>query len=223
MSRLSAVFADRTAAGFELAESVALVGPARPLVVAVPLAGVEVAAPVATRLGCRLSMAPVRRITTVGDDVRVRSFGAVGPEGVAALDESAVCELSLSERYVERAVARSSAALEGWMGRWRGSTDWMAEDLGGVDVVIVDDLANDAHALAAAADLARARGARSITAAVPAATAEAANMLELSVDRLVCLLTENRPLDPADCFAAAEPPTERTVNRWLRESAGRFG
>ena len=215
MSRTTACFPDRRTAGRALAEAVEALSPARPVVLAVPCGGVLAAAPVAARLGCRLHPLLVRRLAVPADPAV--GFGAVSADGVAVLDDALVRGLNLSSEELDTVAGGTLAVLR----RWRTLFGpFLHGALADRDVVLIDDVMIGGHSMQAAADAVRDAGAATVTAAVPVATAAAANRLEASVDRLICLITESLPdLRPESCFPDEPEPGEQEVLRTLRRVA----
>lgn len=159
-----AIFADRAAAGRELAESLAAWKGADAVVFGIPRGGVVVAAEVARALGAALAVVVVRKLGApnreeyamgaIADEVRVVHDDAVRAEGVTS-DQLAAVE----ER--ERRELRRRSALFAASG----------VDIAGRTAIVVDDgVATGATAVAACLAL-RAHGAGRIVLAVPVAPA----------------------------------------------------
>lgn len=160
-----ALFADRAAAGTELATALESWRGHDCVVYGIPRGGVVVAAAVARALGLPLSSAVVRKIGApsheeyalgaIADDVRVLDDRAVRaahvtPEQLASVEDR------------ERVELRRRDALFGAV----------HDDLEGLTAIVVDDgIATGATATAACLSL-KARGADSIILAVPVAPAE---------------------------------------------------
>ena len=110
--RRRAKFADRDEAGLLLAEQLAGMDLAAPLVLALPRGGVPVAAQIARRLDAPLDVAFVRKLGAPGEPEL--AIGAVGdgdpPEIV--LNALLVEERGVSTEFITSAAARELAALE---------------------------------------------------------------------------------------------------------------
>lgn len=172
-----AIFADRTAAGRELASALAHWRDSGAVVAGIPRGGVVVAAEVARALHLRLIAAVVRKlgapdreefaVGAIADDVRVLSEYARRP-GVVTPDQLAAVEKA------ERAELRRRTDLFGDIGEVTATT-----------VIVVDDgIATGATATAACRSL-KARGAARVVLAAPVAPAEWTPEPE-AVDEYVC-------------------------------------
>src|SRR5438445_12876063 len=95
-------FADRAAAGRELAEALRPLGLERPLVCAVPRGGVLVAAPIAEALDGELDVVVVRKVGAPGNPEL--GLGAVGATGPPVLDEHLVSSRRVPEAFLELGV-----------------------------------------------------------------------------------------------------------------------
>ncbi|WP_214467084.1 phosphoribosyltransferase [Microbacterium flavescens] len=173
-----ALFADRTAAGTELAGALQAWSGEDVVVFGIPRGGIVVAAAVARPLGLPLAAAVVRKlgapsheefaVGAIAGDVRVVNAaaleaGRVTPEQLASVEDR------------ERAELQRRGAL------FRGEAD-----IEGRTAIVVDDgIATGATATAACLSL-RSRGAKSIVLAVPVAPADWTPDAD-AVDEYVCL------------------------------------
>lgn len=159
-----AIFADRAAAGRELAGALEEWRDSDAVVAGIPRGGVVVAAAVARALGLTLTAVVVRKlgapdheefaVGAIADDVRVLNEHATRP-GIVTAEQLASVEAN------ERAELRRRADLFG-----RG------EEVAGRAVIVVDDgIATGATATAACRSV-KARGAERVVLAVPVAPAE---------------------------------------------------
>ncbi|MFC7326833.1 phosphoribosyltransferase [Marinactinospora rubrisoli] len=179
-------FRDRTQAGELLAERLTGLGLDRPYVLALPRGGVQVAVPVARALSAPLDVLVVRKIGAPGNPEL--GIGAVTAHGPVLLDTERAARLGVDRHALlhtvehERAEARRRLLIyrEG-----RGEPE-----VGGRDVIVVDDgLATGVTARAALRDLAD-RNPASTRLAVPvgSAAALAAARHGSDCDEVVCLL-----------------------------------
>ncbi len=184
-SKGASMFADRDAAGRELARHLLALRDQAPVVLALPRGGVPVAAPIAEALNAPLDLMLVRKIGVPGH--RDLAVGAIaGPDGetivinpdVAAmerLDEGDIERLAVPERAELR--RRQTLYLKGRM----------PIGLAGRTVILVDDgIATGATARAALLQIRRAMPTR-IVLAVPVASAEAVAALRPCADDIICL------------------------------------
>lgn len=174
-------FKDRADAGRELARGLRGSLPQPVLVAAVPRGGLAVALPVAEALGAPLVVAHARKLTApVSPEF---AFGAVDLDGEILLDRLSVHELGLEPEDVERARERAWATLRSRVDPdpARRLDSWLPRAL-----VLVDDGLATGLTMLAAVRHARRHGASPVVVAVPCASREAAELLRLEADRLVC-------------------------------------
>ncbi len=172
-----AIFADRVAAGRELARSLAAWEGGDAVVAGIPRGGVVVAAQVARSLGLVLGAVVVRKLGAPGQEEF--AVGAIA-EGVRVLTEHAArpgvvtpAQLATVEAS-EREELRRRSELFGGAGSFHGRT-----------VLVVDDgVATGSTAMAACRSL-RAGGAGRVVLAVPVAPAEWSPEAD-TVDEYVC-------------------------------------
>jgi predicted phosphoribosyltransferase len=150
-------FADRSAAGRELAPAV----PPVDLVLGLPRGGVIVAA----ELPAPLDVLTVRKLRAPGQPEL--AFGAIATGGIRVLNPDVVDELCLAPEAVDRITARELTAMTERERAYRGERP--PPRLAGRAVAVVDDgIATGATALAACR-AARSAGAARVVAAVPVA------------------------------------------------------
>lgn len=179
-------FADRRAAGRELAEAVAPLGLADPIVLALPRGGVPVGFEVAKRLKAPLDILLVRKIGAPGHEEY--GIGALvdGASPQIVIDEEIARMVGATPAYIEREVARQLAEIERRRSAYRtGPT----ENLEGHTVIVVDDgIATGGTVKAALQGLAKS-GARRIVLAVPVAPGSSIEEMRALCDDVVCLST----------------------------------
>ncbi|MBX9390372.1 phosphoribosyltransferase [Streptomonospora nanhaiensis] len=189
------VFRDRAEAGALLAERVAHLDLADPVVLALPRGGVPVGRAAAERLGVALDVLVVRKIATERNPET--AVGAVTAEGAPVIDPH-LCRMAGADT-VE--LARTAAAEQDEARRrvraYRGGRP--APEVAGRDAVVVDDgLATGMSARAALLSL-REDEPASLTLAVPVCAPDAARALGDVCDRVVCVHS---------------PPDFRAVSLW---------
>jgi putative phosphoribosyl transferase len=192
-------FSDRVDAGRRLGERLAARfgtqlaarlgaggGPGAELVVlGLPRGGVPVAAEVARELNAPLDVLVIRKVGLPWQPEL--AIGAVGEGGVEVLNRPIVDSTGLSAEDVAELVAAASAEVAERVGRFRSGRS--AIDLTGRHVVLVDDGIATGATMRAAIDVARARGATTVTVAVPVAAVQALDRLRDAADRVICLVT----------------------------------
>jgi len=188
------VFADRERAGDTLAEFMEREGVAVDLILAIPNGGVAVASRAALRLGVKLAVAVVRKITYPW--TTEAGFGAVSWLGDVVVDERVAKALGESEyrRCLERA-ERSVKERE------RIFAEYLPGDLGGKRVAVVDDGLATGYTMLVAAKAAGRLGAKEVVAAAPTASLDAVRLLLGHADLLVVLnVREDYPYAVADAY-----------------------
>ncbi len=191
-------FADRRDAGRQVAE---LLGDLKDgggddiVVLGLPRGGVPVAAEVATALGGRLDVLVVGKVGVPGHEEL--ALAAVADDGHVALNPSVIAAVGLSGQEVAELARRHVAVLARRAGQFRGGRE--AETIQGRAVVIVDDGMATGATMRVAVDVVRRQSPRSLVAAVPVASVEAAAAVARVADRLECVLT---------------PPGFRAVGPW---------
>ena len=176
------VFADRTAAGRELARLVCRLGLAPPVIVlALPRGGVPVAREVATALRAPLDVMVVRKIGMPGQPEV--AIGAVASGGTVV--EEADANQPVDAGVFSKLLATERRELERRERVYRAGR--AAPALRGQTVVLVDDGIATGATMLAAVRAARAAGAASIVVAAPVAAPQAAQRLGQEADRVVVL------------------------------------
>ncbi|WP_229072886.1 phosphoribosyltransferase [Actinoplanes sp. DH11] len=181
------IFADRRAAGAALAGRVADLGLAGALVLGLPRGGVPVAERVATRIGAGLDIVVARKIGSPGRPEF--GLGAIAEDGPPVFDPVNLRSAGVTEAELAPVVAAERAELRRRIRDYRG--DRPAPQVGGREVVLVDDgLATGVTARAAIAWL-RGHGAARVVLAVPVCSPAARDALA-AVAEVVCVSAPER-------------------------------
>ena len=182
------MFQDRTDAGERLAERLAHLLGADPIVLALPRGGVPVGVEVARVLRAPLDVLVVRKLGVPGQPEL--AMGAIGEEGVRVLNVDVLRSCGVTDEDLARVEARERAELVRRAVAFRGSRPPLS--LRGRTAIVVDDgLATGATARAALR-VARARGAAYLVLAVPVAPPETLRALAVETDEVVCVEAPRR-------------------------------
>ena len=182
---MEGIFPNRAEAGRRLAESLsAYRGRDDAIVLGLPRGGVPVACEVARHLGLPLDVFVVRKLGVPGCEEL--AMGAIASGNVRVLNEDVMRSLPNPEAILEMVTAQEKIELERREARYR--QDWLAPDLRGRLVILVDDgLATGATMRAAAAAL-RKQGVAKIVVAVPVGAPETCQELAAEVDEMICTI-----------------------------------
>lgn len=192
-------FADRRDAGRRLAAALAATEAAGTgTVCGIPRGGVVVAAAVAEELGRPLRAVVARKVGAPGH--AELAVGAVGPDGIAVLDEDLLRRVGATRAWLDGALERARAEVAERMEGLPGVVD--AAAVAGQHIVVVDDgVATGATAAAVGRWLAHAGAARRIL-ALPVGPADTLAALQDDYD---------------DVFALAVPKSFVAVGQWYRD------
>jgi predicted phosphoribosyltransferase len=180
-------FADRKAAGRELAERLAasLSSQDASLVLGLPRGGVPVAVEVASAVGAPLDVFVVRKLGLPGQEEL--AMGAVASGGLRVLNEELLARIRLPGAMLERVAAAEELEVVRREASYRGGRPPV--DVGGRVVILVDDGLATGSTMRAAVQALRQRAPARIVVGVPTASASAVEALAREADEVVCLIT----------------------------------
>lgn len=206
-------FADRAAAGRELAELLApaYAGRVDLIVLALPRGGVPVAAPVASRLGAPLDVVLVRKLGAPWQPEL--GLGAIATGGGRVLDRRLVDRLGVSAADLAAIIERETAELARQEVAYRG--DRPVPDLSGRTVLLVDDGVATGSSLRAGALAIRAAGAAAVVAAAPCGPPDAARRLAGACDQVVLAATPAEFRAVGQCYDDFSATTDDEVRALL--------
>jgi putative phosphoribosyl transferase len=213
------MFADRAEAGALLAGPLAALGPADPLVLALPRGGVPVGAEIARRLAAPLDVAFVCKLGAPHEPELAIGAVADGETPEIVLNARLVESLRIGPGYIEAEVERGRVAIE----RRRREYDGLRPkvDPAGRAVIVVDDGVATGMTMQAALRSVRRLAPARLVAAAPVAAREAVAMLRREADHVVCLSAPLRFLSVGSFYRGFAQVTEEDVARLLREAAAR--
>ena len=180
-----AAFADRRAAGRELAGAVQALALENPMVLALPRGGVPVGFEVARALGAPLDLLMVRKIGAPGH--AEYGIGAVvdGAAPQVEIDEAAARMVGAGKDYIAAQTARELAEIERRRALYRTGPP---VPLAGRDAIVVDDGIATGNTMRAALKALRRAGPARIVLAVPLAPADILASMRPLCDKVVCLV-----------------------------------
>jgi predicted phosphoribosyltransferase len=189
------VFADRSAAGRELAEAMLELGLQPPLLVlGLPRGGVPVAYEVARALDAPLDVLVVRKVGMPGQPEF--AIGAIASGDITVREADSALLGRAFDRHFEPIAKRERIELQRREQVYRRGLQPV--NATGRTVVLVDDGLATGSTMVAAVRAARAAGARSVVVAAPVASDSAVALLRTEADRIVILKI------PASLFSIGE-------------------
>lgn len=203
----------RAEAGRRLAAGLGATVKEIPIVIAVSPGGVRVASEVARAFDAPLDLWIALRLEVPG---RVHSiFGAVA-DGESIVLPERVKQLGLPQDYVDGIVAITHGDVEKLARSWRNGLP--ALELADKAVILVDDGLSESVLVAAVARALRARGARRLIYAAPAAAPELWAALASYCDDRLLLFPADAPAGAMICDPQFEQTTRLEVAAMLRRS-----
>ena len=214
--RCSGTFADRAAAGSELARALERRRFPPPLIVlGLPRGGVAVAQPVARALHAPLDVLVVRKVGMPGQPEF--AIGAIATGGVVVHEGGIATPFGSKQRDSQafvRAAAMEREELERREAVYRAGRPPL--DLQGKTVIIVDDGLATGATMVAAVRAARKAGAGTIVAAAPVASNEALERLGAEADETVVLNVPEALFAIGEWYDRFEQLSDAEVLRLLR-------
>lgn len=177
------MFENREDAGHKLAQRLREMGTSAELVLAIPRGGVVVGKAIAEELGIPLDIMEAQKLGAPGNPEL--GIGAVTAGGEVWLNEELIRALAVDPEYVEAAAKTQAENARAKARRLRA--DRSRAQIEGVHVIVVDDGIATGGTVQACIRETRARGAASITLAVPVAPPETLARLRAEIDEVVCL------------------------------------
>lgn len=181
------MFTDRVEAGKALAEAVAKLGLARPVVLALPRGGVPVAAEVARRLKAPLGLLIVRKLGVPAHEELAAGAVGGGTPPVTVFNEHVLAMIGMSEKDFAPRIAEKAREIEERRKTYLG--DRAQPEVKGATAIVVDDGIATGATVKAALEVLKKQGAARVVLAVPVAPEDAVAEFEPLVDELVCLQT----------------------------------
>jgi putative phosphoribosyl transferase len=176
-------FADRRDAGRRLGEVLVDLDLRAPVVLGLPRGGVPVAHEVAARLGAPLDVLVVRKIGAPTQPEL--GIGAIAEGDVEVVDEDVRHQLHVSDRVLVGIVRGERLELARRVHHYRGARDPL--EIGGRDVVVVDDGLATGVTMRAAVEAVQARDPSRTVVAVPVGAREAVDRIRGAGAEVVCL------------------------------------
>jgi putative phosphoribosyl transferase len=209
---MEARFADRSAAGRELAERLSRYAGRKDIVVlGLPRGGVPVAYEVAAALAAPLDVFVVRKLGVPGHEEL--AMGAIASGGVRVLNERVVNEVGIDAPEIEAVADRERAELERRERAYRGERDPI--DVEGKTVIVVDDGLATGATMRAAITALRDRQADTIVVAVPTGSPQTCAEIGETVDEIVCARTPEEFTAVGVWYRDFEPTSDDEVRRLL--------
>jgi len=190
-------FADRRAAGRELALRLAVLAPEQPLVLGLARGGIPVAYEIAQTLDAPLDVLVARKVGAPENPEF--GIGAVAEGEPPMLDTDTLRWLKVSDADLQRALARARAEVDARVTRYRGDRPL---EITGRKVIVVDDGIATGGTARAALHAVRAQGPRRLVLAVPVGVPATLRDLAAVADEVVCL---------------AAPEQMRAVGAWYED------
>ena len=178
------VFEDRRSAGRALVPELERCELENPIILGLPRGGIPLAFEIAIALQAPLDTIVVRKLGVPSQPEL--AFGAIASGGIRVINDDVVESLfSLDDDTIERVAEREMTELRRREQAYR--LDRPYPELGGKDVVLVDDGLATGATMRAAAEAVTSRSPSSVVVAVPVGSASAVDKVAAIVDRVICL------------------------------------
>jgi putative phosphoribosyl transferase len=178
------VFEDRRSAGRALVPELQRCKLEHPIILGLPRGGVPLAYEIAIALHAPLDTIVVRKLGVPSQPEL--AFGAIASGGIRVINDDVVQSLfSLDDDTIEAIAGREMTELRRREQAYR--LDRPYPDLGGKDVVLVDDGLATGATMRAAAEAVKTKSPLSVIVAVPVGSASAVARVAAIVDRVICL------------------------------------
>jgi putative phosphoribosyl transferase len=178
------VFEDRRSAGRALVPELQRCKLEDPVILGLPRGGIPLAYEIAVALHAPLDTIVVRKLGVPSQPEL--AFGAIASGGIRVINDDVIESLlSLDEEAIEAIAGREMHELRRREQAYR--LDRPYPDLGGRDVVLVDDGLATGATMRAAAKAVKTRSPASVVVAVPVGSASAVATVAAIVDRVICL------------------------------------
>ncbi len=180
-------FATRTEAGEQLAAALVALGPADPVVLALPRGGVPVAVPIAVSLQAPLELVMARKIGVPGHEEVAAGAVVNGEDPHIVVNPSVLAAAGMSEEQVRDLAEQELLTIR------RRREQYLAGrvpvEVRGRTAIVVDDGIATGATMRVALQAVRRRGPARTVLAVPVAPAQTLSSLRSEVDDVVCLLS----------------------------------
>jgi putative phosphoribosyl transferase len=178
------VFEDRRSAGRALVPELQRCKLEDPVILGLPRGGIPLAYEIAVALHAPLDTIVVRKLGVPSQPEL--AFGAIASGGIRVINDDVIESLlSLDEATIEAIAGREMHELRRREQAYR--LDRPYPELGGRDVVLVDDGLATGATMRAAAKAVKTRSPASVVVAVPVGSASAVAKVAAIVDRVICL------------------------------------
>lgn len=185
--RRQAPFTNRQEAGRALAQALAALHLADPVVLALPRGGVPVAAEVAKALNAPIDLVLVRKIGVPFQPELAAAAVVDGGDPVVVVNEDVVAEAGISEVYLQEAAKKELEEIERRRRIYLQGRERVP--LEGRTLIVVDDGIATGASVRAALKALRQKRPTDLILAVPVAPASTVAILRREVDQLICLET----------------------------------
>jgi predicted phosphoribosyltransferase len=180
---LTQPFIDRRDAGAVLAQQLRhYANQANVIVLALPRGGVPVGYEVATVLGVRLDVFPVRKLGVPGQPEL--AMGAIAPGGVCVLNNDVIDWFSIEQRTIDIVAEAEHRELERRYNQYRQGQPPL--DLRGQTAILVDDGLATGSTMQAAIEAARQLAAARVVAAAPVGAPDVCQAVAEIADEVIC-------------------------------------